>query len=129
MTQSFAAFLLGALALSACAQAPQTPANGRLFGEVWSASSCGARRTPEEMERLGCGSKPVQTAIVVTSADGTFTKEIQSDEKGRYEIVVPPGEYRLRIAAEGTRTRGNAHGSVAAGESKELWLHLGSQVK
>lgn len=127
MSRIFFAALIATTA--ACAQTPAVQDSGRLFGQVWSAGSCGAKRTPEEIERLGCGGKPVQTLIVVRSVTGDFVREVRSGPDGKYSLEVPPGEYRLSVEAQGLRTRGAARGAVAAGESKELWLHLGSMAK
>jgi hypothetical protein len=48
----------------------------------------------------GCDDVPYQTSLMLTPADGTNAlRTFSSDEKGRFSIQVPPGEYMIYDAA------------------------------
>jgi hypothetical protein len=47
-----------------------------------------------------CPDTPFQTALVVTTPDGSrVIKEFSSDENGMFAVLLPPGEYAIRSPA------------------------------
>ena len=54
----------------------------------------------------GCGDRPYQARLVVTSSDGSqAVKEFSSDQNGIFSVAVPPGEYTIQSALANTKPR------------------------
>ena len=61
----------------------------------------------EVRERLADGSvgPPIPGAVVVyVSEDGTIMKDVTTDHRGRYRLLIPEGRYRASASAEGYTT-------------------------
>jgi hypothetical protein len=47
-----------------------------------------------------CDDRPYETALVITTSDGTeVVKEFKSGKDGKFYVDLPPGEYSIRAAA------------------------------
>lgn len=70
-----------------------------LYGTVWLGPTCPVVMDPPDPQ---CADKPYATSLALTTSDGTrVIKTFSSDEEGRFNIEVPPGQYVIRSAADG----------------------------
>jgi hypothetical protein len=85
------AFLLFTLLLAACLSTPQPPESG-IEGTVTIGPSC-----PVVQENVPCPDKPYQAAYTVFTTTGTKVTAFQTDEQGRFQINLAPGDYVLHL--------------------------------
>lgn len=82
-----ATFILSSLA--ACA-APPTPTGSGVEGQVFIGPMC-----PVVQEGQECPNQPYQAALTVLSPNGRKIVQVRTDEEGKFEIPLAPGEYIL----------------------------------
>lgn len=81
-------FLLATAVIAGCNQ--DVPGQG-ISGVVLLGPNC-----PVVQEEQPCPDTPFQTTLVVTTADGSrVIKEFSSDANGKFEVLLPPGEYTI----------------------------------
>jgi hypothetical protein len=93
------AFLLCAILLAACLPTPQqsivaTPQslNSGIEGTVTIGPAC-----PVVQQNNPCPDKPYQATYTVLTTAGAKVTEFQTDEQGRFQISLAPGDYVLHL--------------------------------
>lgn len=75
---------------------PKTSDSG-IRGMVLLGPTCPVVMAPPDPQ---CADKPYKTSLVVTTVDGArVIKQFSSDDSGKFEVKIQPGEYAIRSAA------------------------------
>lgn len=70
---------------------------GTIYGAALLGPTCPVVMDPPDPE---CADKPFKTSLVVTTPDGArVVKQFSTDDNGKFNIEIPPGEYAIRSAA------------------------------
>jgi len=75
---------------AACTSINPTSTDSGVKGQVFVGPMC-----PVVQEGQECPDQPYQATITVNSPDGGKIVQVQTDEEGRFEIPLTPGEYIL----------------------------------
>ena len=84
-------FILGILILllATCSVKP-TPANSGVEGQVFIGPNC-----PVVQQGQACPDQTYQATLTVNSPNGKKITQVQTDESGRFQIPLAPGQYIL----------------------------------
>lgn len=78
------------------ATSPKT-SNSGIRGTVLLGPTCPVVMDPPDPQ---CAERPYKTSLVVTTVDGArVIKQFSSDDSGKFEVKIEPGEYAIRSAA------------------------------
>ena len=84
-------FLIGVLIISLATCSPKpTPTNSGIEGQVLIGPTC-----PVVQEGVECPDQPYQATLTVKSLAGERVIQVQTDQEGRFKILLAPGEYIL----------------------------------
>lgn len=88
-------FLTGILIilLATCSAQP-TPTNSGVRGQVFIGPLCPVVQIGQE-----CPDQPYQATLTVNSPTGERVVQVQTDEQGRFNIALAPGDYMLHPEA------------------------------
>jgi len=90
-------FLFLIFLLSACSPVTPEPASGGIEGQSLIGPACAG---PVRVD-ADCEDQPYQTTLTVTSPKGERIAQVQTDEEGRFKILLSPGEYILHPESPG----------------------------
>ena len=77
--------------------APETIHTGKLSGAIELAGHCG---NAPSIGPDACRVKPFAAEVVISrQSDPTWMQRVRSDEKGRFELELAPGLYRITVEA------------------------------
>ncbi|HSM70995.1 MAG TPA: carboxypeptidase-like regulatory domain-containing protein [Anaerolineales bacterium] len=76
--------------LSACSGLETPPSDSGIEGQVFIGPMCPVVREGEE-----CPDKPYQATLTITNPKGERIVQVQTDEEGRFRILLHAGEYVL----------------------------------
>ncbi|MBC7877361.1 MAG: carboxypeptidase regulatory-like domain-containing protein [Anaerolineales bacterium] len=89
-------FLLFVLLFTACLQTPQ-PVDSGIEGAVTIGPMC-----PVMQEDVPCPDQPYQATLTVLTTSGEKVTQFQTDENGRFQIELAPGDYVLHPESPNT---------------------------
>ena len=86
-------FLIGVLilVLATCSLYSPTPRGSGIEGQVFIGPMCVAEQQGKE-----CPDQPYQATLTVNSLNGVQIAQFQTDEQGRFQVSLVPGQYILR---------------------------------
>lgn len=126
-----AAASLVVFALAACAKTPSAPGGGGASGVRGTAVVGPACPGPVRLDSP-CADQPIAIAIRVENASGKAVTTVHSAADGTFEVILPPGNYRLVPQLQ--QNGGFPHGgpldvTVKAGEFSQVTLKLDSGLR
>jgi len=119
--------LCGALSLACCAQRSTPPASG-IAGTVMKGPMCPGPRRRE----WPCPDQPVSGVFQVLDAEQKMAGSFRSDEAGKFQLALPPGQYT--VVPEGVDARTNPLGgssriTVLEGEVTQVALRWDTGIR
>lgn len=120
-------FLIGVLilVLATCSIYSPTPRGSGIEGQVRLGPMC-----PVVQQGQECPDQPYQATLTVQSPSGVQIAQFQSDEQGRFQVTLVPGEYILHPESpSGLPFAGDQSFIVETGKYTQLTVHYDSGIR
>lgn len=113
------------LVLATCSIYSPTPRGSGIEGQVLLGPMC-----PVVQQAQGCPDQPYQATLTVTSLNGLQITQFQSDEQGRFQVSLVPGEYILHPESpNGLPFAVDQSFMVATASYTQLTVHYDSGIR
>jgi hypothetical protein len=120
-------FLVGVLilVLATCSIYSPTPRGSGIEGQVLIGPMC-----PVVQDGQQCPDQPYQSTLTVKTLDGVQITQIQSDEQGRFQVALVPGQYILHPESpNGIPFAGDQSFIVETGKYTQITVHYDSGIR
>ena len=120
-------FLIGVLilVLATCSIYSPTPRGSGIEGQVLLGSMC-----PVVQQGQECPDQPYQATLTILSREGAQVAQVQSDEQGRFQVLLVPGEYILHPESpNGIPFAGDQSFVVETGHYTQVTVHYDSGIR
>lgn len=120
-------FLVGVLilVLATCSLYSPTPRGSGIEGQVLLGPMCPVVQEGEE-----CPDQPYQATLTVKSLDGLQITQFQTDEQGRFQVPLVPGQYILHPESpNGLPFAGDQSFVVETGKFTQLTVNYDSGIR
>lgn len=120
-------FLVGVLilVLATCSLYSPTPRGSGIEGQVLLGPMC-----PVVQEGQECPDQPYQATLTVKSLDGLQITQFQTDEQGRFQVPLVPGQYILHPESpNGLPFAGDQSFVVETGKFTQLTVNYDSGIR
>jgi hypothetical protein len=120
-------FLIGVLilVLATCSIYSPTPRGSGIEGQVLLGPIC-----PVVQQGQQCPDQPYQATLTVNSAGGVQITQFQTDEEGRFNVPLVPGEYILHPESpNGLPLAGDQSFIVETGRYTQITVHYDSGIR
>jgi hypothetical protein len=120
-------FLMGVLilVLATCSIYNPTPRGSGIEGRVLIGPMC-----PVVQQGQSCPDQPYQATLTVRNSNGLQIAQFQTDEQGRFNIPLVPGEYILHPESpNGVPFAGDQSFVVETGQYTQLTVHYDSGIR
>jgi hypothetical protein len=113
------------LVLATCSIYNPTPRGSGIEGQVLIGPMC-----PVVQQGQECPDQPYQATLTVLSPYGVQIMQFQTDEQGRFNVPLVPGEYVLHPEApNGIPYAGDQAFAVGTGKYTQLLIHYDSGIR
>ena len=113
------------LVLATCSIYSPTPRGSGIEGQVLLGPMC-----PVLQQGQQCPDQPYQTTLTVISLNGLQIAQFQSDERGRFQVSLVPGEYILHPESpNGLPFAGDQSFMVETGQYTQITVHYDSGIR
>lgn len=113
------------LVLATCSIYSPTPRGSGIEGQVLLGPICPVLQQGQE-----CPDQPYQATLTVNSLTGLQIAQFQSDEQGRFQVSLVPGEYILHPEApNGLPFAGDQSFVVETGRYTQIIVHYDSGIR
>ena len=113
------------LVLATCSIYSPTPRGSGIEGQVLLGPMC-----PVSQQGQGCPDQPYQATLTVTSLNGVQITQFQSDEQGRFQVSLVPGEYNLHPESpNGLPFAGDQSFIVETGQYTQITVHYDTGIR
>jgi len=122
-----AKFLIGVmiLVLATCSLYSPTPRGSGIEGQVLLGPMC-----PVMQQGQTCPDQPYQTTLTVKDLSGVQIAQFQTNEEGRFQIPLVPGEYILHPESpNGIPFAGDQSFLVETGRYTQITIHYDSGIR
>jgi hypothetical protein len=122
-----AKFLIGVmiLVLATCSLYSPTPRGSGIEGQVLLGPMC-----PVVQQGQACPDQPYQATLTVKNLNGLQIAQFQTDEEGRFQIPLVPGEYTLHPESpNGIPFAGDQSLLVETGRYTRITIHYDSGIR
>ena len=120
-------FLIGVLilVLATCSIYSPTPRGSGIEGQVFLGPMC-----PVVQQGQECPDQPYQATLTILSQNSVRVAQVQSDEQGRFQVLLVPGEYILHPESpNGMPFAGDQSFVVEAGHYTQITVHYDSGIR
>ena len=120
-------FLVGVLilVLATCSLYSPTPRGSGIEGQVLLGPMC-----PVVQQGQECPDQPYQATLTVKSLDGVQITQFQTDEQGRFQVPLVPGQYILHPESpNGLPFAGDQSFVVETGKFTQLTVNYDSGIR
>jgi hypothetical protein len=120
-------FLIGVLilALATCSIYSPTARGSGIEGQVLVGPMC-----PVVQQGQECPDQPYPASLTVNSVNGVPIAQFQSDEQGRFQVMLVPGEYILHPESpNGLPFAGDQSFMVETGRYTQITVHYDSGIR
>ena len=113
------------LVLATCSLYSPTPRGSGIEGQVLLGPMCPVVQEGEE-----CPDQPYQATLTVKSLDGVQITQFQTDEQGRFQVPLVPGQYILHPESpNGLPFAGDQSFVVETGKFTQLTVNYDSGIR
>ena len=113
------------LVLATCSIYSPTPRGSGIQGQVLLGPMCAG--VPEGQE---CPDQPFQATLTVTDRNGVQITQFQTDNQGRFQVLLLPGEYILHPESpNGIPFAGDQSFVVETGQYTQITVHYDSGMR
>lgn len=113
------------LVLATCSIYNPAPRGSGIEGQVLIGPMC-----PVVQQGQGCPDQPYQATLTVLSLYGVQIVQFQTDEQGRFNVPLPPGEYVLHPETpNGVPYAGEQAFVVETGKYTQILVHYDSGIR
>lgn len=113
------------LVLATCSIYSPTPRGSGIEGQVLLGPICPVLQQGQE-----CPDQPYQATLTINSLTGLQIAQFQSDEQGRFQVSLVPGEYILHPEApNGLPFAGDQSFVVETGRYTQIIVHYDSGIR
>jgi hypothetical protein len=113
------------LALATCSIYSPTPRGSGIEGQVLLGPMC-----PVVQQGQACPDQPYQATLTVKNLNGLQIAQFQTDEEGRFQIPLVPGEYTLHPESpNGIPFAGDQSLLVETGRYTRITIHYDSGIR
>ncbi len=113
------------LVLATCSIYSPTPRGSGIEGQVLLGPMC-----PVLQERQDCPDRAYQATLTVLNRDGLLITQFQTDDQGRFNISLVPGEYILHPESpNGIPFAGDQSFIVETGRFTQITVHYDSGIR
>jgi len=120
-------FLIGVLilVLATCSIYSPTPRGSGIEGQVLLGPMC-----PVVQQGQECPDQPYQATVTVTDRNGSQITQFQTDDQGRFQVSLVPGDYILHPESpNGLPFAGDQSFVVETGKYTQLTVHYDSGIR
>jgi len=113
------------LALATCSIYSPTPRGSGIEGQVLLGPMC-----PVVQQGQECPDQPYPATLTVNNLNGIPIAQFQSDEQGRFQVMLVPGEYILHPESpNGLPFAGDQSFMVETGHYTQITVHYNSGIR
>jgi hypothetical protein len=113
------------LVLATCSIYSPTPRGSGIEGQVLLGPMC-----PVMQQGQDCPDQPYQATLTIMNRDGVQVAQFQTDDQGRFNIPLVPGEYILHPESpNGIPFAGDQSFMVETGRFTQITIHYDSGIR